>query len=663
MTETRAILQSGEVVAGYRIADVLGIGGMAVVYRAHQISLERLVALKILNVALTSDETFRARFRREGTLAASLEHPNIVPVYDSGEDAGRLYIAMRLIEGGTLADRMHTDSLTPAEALKLLAPIAEALDVAHQAGLVHRDVKPANILVGKDGHPYLADFGVARGGESDGLTSTGSFIGSINYASPEQIRGEPLTAASDIYSFTAVAYQCLTGQVPYPRETDAGVMHAHLSEPPPTVPDDHLSSAVALQEIIARGMAKRADERFVSAGTVVERLGAALEELPAEGHDAPAAFGGFVRAPASVSGRRAAPEPSPDAAPGRAAAEADSAAGGTVAEAPRVAPIAAPTPPPAKPKPRPGTRSRSTGKLIGAAVAVGVALPVLALLLSGGGDDRAAAAATAGDLELRYQQPWTQVRDDPALVPGLRLRDPVTLSTTGTANEITTLRAGRIAAPAGALGDVPPALKDTLDGPPTATQVQAGNIPMVQYDATTKAGRRLRMYVLATEDGQYAITCSSRPGSTSSATLCRDVAATAGIRGASAITPAPDAALAAKLAAAMSVVTAARRQASLSGSLKRRARAAGRVAASDRRAAALLAKLSPRAPDRPAIRDLRAGLGAEARALDRLAAAARKRDRSAYQQAREALARAQSRIRRSLAVLKQKGYSVKGGSA
>ncbi|HEV7883851.1 MAG TPA: serine/threonine-protein kinase, partial [Solirubrobacteraceae bacterium] len=203
MAAPTTILRSGEVLGGYRIGDVLGVGGMAVVYRAHQLSLNRPVALKVLTRDVTHDDSFRERFRREAHHAATLEHPNIVPVYDTGEDAGHLYIAMRLVEGGTLADLLQGGGLSPAGTVRILRPLAGALDAAHGLGLVHRDIKPENILLARDEHPYLGDFGVAKSNETRGLTEAGGFVGTVNYASPEQIRAEPLTPASDIYSFTA----------------------------------------------------------------------------------------------------------------------------------------------------------------------------------------------------------------------------------------------------------------------------------------------------------------------------------------------------------------------------------------------------------------------------------------------------------------------------
>ena len=227
------MLRPGDQIGGYEIDDVLGMGGMAVVYKARQLSLDRPVALKVLSGHLARDPEFRARFRREGVLAAALEHPHIIPVYEAGEDDGTAFIAMRLVDGVTLADRIADKDLSGTTALRMLADIADALDTAHAHGLIHRDVKPQNILITNGDHAYLTDFGVAKGTETIGLTSTGQFIGSVNYASPEQIRGEELTARSDVYSLAVVAFHALSGQLPFARDTDAGVMHAHLTDPPP----------------------------------------------------------------------------------------------------------------------------------------------------------------------------------------------------------------------------------------------------------------------------------------------------------------------------------------------------------------------------------------------------------------------------------------------
>lgn len=284
-----AILRPGDVLGGFRVEDVIGIGGMAIVYRAEQVSLGRPVALKVLSSKLTNDQVFRERFRREGMHAAALEHPNIVPVYDSDEQDGLLYLAMRLVEGTNLAELIQTRGLTADQTVEILRPIASALDTAHAGGLIHRDVKPQNILITDQGHPYLADFGVAKGSNTSGLTATGGFVGSVNYASPEQIRGLTLTSASDIYGLTAVLYQCLTGRVPYPRETDAGIMHAHLTEPPPTLPV--LAGADSdFHTVFARGMAKDPGARYGHAGDLINAAALSADRMPSSRRKAVPAF-------------------------------------------------------------------------------------------------------------------------------------------------------------------------------------------------------------------------------------------------------------------------------------------------------------------------------------------------------------------------------------
>ena len=284
-----AILRPGDVLGGFRVEDVIGIGGMAIVYRAEQVSLGRQVALKVLSSKLTNDEVFRERFRREGMHAAALEHPNIVPVYDSDEQDGLLYLAMRLVEGTNLAELIQTRGLTADQTVEILRPIASALDTAHAGGLIHRDVKPQNILITDQGHPYLADFGVAKGSNTSGLTATGGFVGSVNYASPEQIKGLTLTSASDIYALTAVLYQCLTDRVPYPRETDAGIMHAHLTEPPPTLPV--VAGADSdFHTVFARGMAKDPGARYGHAGDLINAAALSTDRMPSARRKAVPAF-------------------------------------------------------------------------------------------------------------------------------------------------------------------------------------------------------------------------------------------------------------------------------------------------------------------------------------------------------------------------------------
>jgi hypothetical protein len=269
------MLRPGETIAGYRVEDVLGGGGMGVVYRATQLSLGRTVALKVLAPHLSSDDAFRERFRREAALQARLEHPHIVTVYEAGESDEGLYLALRLVEGTDLRRLIGSGTLVPDRALRLLAQIADALDAAHESGLVHRDVKPQNILVDERDDAYLADFGLTKSSGSRGLTQSGAYVGSLDYAAPEQVRGEPFTPAADRYAFAAVLYEALVGEVPFPRETEAALLFAHVSEPPPR-PSARPGVPAALDDVVARGLAKDPADRYESAGELVLDARAAL---------------------------------------------------------------------------------------------------------------------------------------------------------------------------------------------------------------------------------------------------------------------------------------------------------------------------------------------------------------------------------------------------
>src|SRR6266498_2546607 len=249
----------GTELAGYRIESVIGRGGMGVVYVADHLRLKRKAALKVLAPELASDERFRERFVIESELAASLEHPNIVPIYDAGEADGLLYIAMRLIEGRDLKTLIEREgSLDPDRTVSLISQVASALDAAHAKGLIHRDVKPANVLIGGTDHAYLTDFGLTkRPDQTTGLTKTGQFLGSVDYAAPEQFEGKPLDARTDVYSLACVAYECLTGEVPFRRDQEAAVMYAHLRDAPPRASASRPDLPPDLDGAISRGMAKR----------------------------------------------------------------------------------------------------------------------------------------------------------------------------------------------------------------------------------------------------------------------------------------------------------------------------------------------------------------------------------------------------------------------
>jgi serine/threonine protein kinase len=272
-------IEAGTRIGGFQIEGLLGKGGMASVYRAIQIRLQRPVALKILAPALAADEQFVQRFQLEGVNAARLEHLNIVPVYEAGEDAGHVFLAMKLVEGQTLRDLLTTrGALPPDEAVRILADVARALDYAHRAGFVHRDVKPANILITRDGHVYLSDFGLTKVVGQTSITSTGQWMGTPEYMPPEQARGEPVDHRADLYSFTCVAFECVTGQPPFLGQDPVALIVAHATHDIPPATALNLSLPPGVDAVFHRGLAKSPADRYASALDLIEALQAALEE-------------------------------------------------------------------------------------------------------------------------------------------------------------------------------------------------------------------------------------------------------------------------------------------------------------------------------------------------------------------------------------------------
>jgi YVTN family beta-propeller protein len=281
--------QPGSEIAGYRIESLIGRGGMAVVYRAEDMRLGRKVALKLLTPQLADNEQFRQRFIMESRLAASLDHPNIVPIYEAGEADGQLFIAMRYVLGSDLKGLLAKEGgpLPAGRTLRLFGQIGDALDSAHRAGLVHRDVKPANILVvagqehrpqAQGDHVYLTDFGLTKRTSelSGGMTGTGHFLGTVDYVAPEQIQGKPVGPGTDIYALGCVLYECLTGQLPFRRDDDAALLWAHLVELPPPVTGIRPEIGGAVNAVVARAMAKDPADRYQSCQELVRELEFAL---------------------------------------------------------------------------------------------------------------------------------------------------------------------------------------------------------------------------------------------------------------------------------------------------------------------------------------------------------------------------------------------------
>ncbi len=265
---------------------------MSVVYLAKDPRLERSVAIKVLSDELADDQSFRSRFVRESQLAAGLDHPNIVPVYEAGEIDGKLFIAMRYVRGTDLRTLIARErSIAPDRTVRLLRPIASALDAAHRAGLVHRDVKPANILLALDQeeeHPYLSDFGLTKHTSSkSGLTQTGTFMGTVDYVAPEQIQGGEVDGRTDEYSLACVLFQCLTGEVPFDKGTDVATLFGHLQDPPPLVSARRSDVSPALDEVVARGMAKDPAERHPTCALMVDATARAIGMPPRSGETEP----------------------------------------------------------------------------------------------------------------------------------------------------------------------------------------------------------------------------------------------------------------------------------------------------------------------------------------------------------------------------------------
>jgi serine/threonine-protein kinase len=262
----------GRRVAGYRVEAEIGRGGMAVVYRARDLRLDRTVALKLLAPELARNDTFRRRFTHESRVAAALDHPHIVPVFEAGETDGVLYIAMRYVAGSDLRHLLDRQGPLPLPAaLRIAAQVASALDAAHEHGLVHRDVKPGNILVarGTDSdhpeHVYLTDFGLTKKSLSlTGFTTVGQFVGTLDYVAPEQISGRPVDGRCDVYGFACVVYEVLTGRPPFRRDDDMALLWAHQYDAAPPVTEARPGLPAGVDPVFAKALAKRPDDRYES---------------------------------------------------------------------------------------------------------------------------------------------------------------------------------------------------------------------------------------------------------------------------------------------------------------------------------------------------------------------------------------------------------------
>jgi tRNA A-37 threonylcarbamoyl transferase component Bud32/CheY-like chemotaxis protein len=303
MADTRDDPRLGTIIAGYRIEERIGRGGMGVVYRAEHLNLRRRAAVKIIAPDLAEAEGFRERFTREARIAAALQHPNIVTVYDAGEVEGLLYLAMQYIEGDDLAAMLRAETrLRPYRAVDVGRQIASALDAAHALGLIHRDVKPANVLI-EGRTAFLTDFGLTKrleGGTRAQLTRAGDVVGTIHYVAPEQIEGAQVSARSDVYSLACLLFHCLSGQVPFTRETDVAVIYAHLSEEPPRLSSLRPELPEGLDAVMAKALDKSPDRRFPSCGDMISAARAVIDAAGPLGDTTPPRSTGHGRLAAAT---------------------------------------------------------------------------------------------------------------------------------------------------------------------------------------------------------------------------------------------------------------------------------------------------------------------------------------------------------------------------
>jgi hypothetical protein len=689
------LLDSGTIVAGgYRIDGVLGEGGMGTVYRATQLSLNRVVALKLLSTGLSDDPNFRARFQREGQLQAALDHLHIVTVYEAGQSEQGLFLAMRLISGPTLKELITSGQLDPRRSLRLLMQVALALDAAHAAGLIHRDVKPHNILIGERDHAYLADFGLTNTPDDTGtLTGTGQFVGTIDYISPEQIRGQSATGASDVYALAGVMCECLTGQVPFPRATEEATINAHLVDPPPRVTERRPDLPVELDDVIAAGLAKDPAKRPATARALVLAATATLTGAHGQGElDAPSsepivpgadrgatrtraarvpAAGAAATAlsadPAVAAAAAAATRPSelPDGAAAATVLAGAGAAGAGVASGGERAPT---------------TGAGGAGASAGAATAVRSAGPpraavfgILALLAvavvvvgylvghSGGAAASPSNSASSGDIELSFGSGWQRTGDQPA-IPGLSFAQPMVLAKAQPGAG--SLTVGSVDGSGPTL--LPAAFRAEIQGtaPQPNDPVSIGSLQGYRYSALTVKGLSgaVTVYVVPTTGGVMTLVCHPAGATGAFLTQCADVVGTLKLSGVTPYALGPNPAYAKTLASQLSTLDSEIK--SPAASLASAATAADQAAAADSLAAAYQKASSDlgRVTVDPATRDANAALVAAlakiANGYSQAATAARAYDAAAYKRAETAITRGSTAMTTALDSLKSLGYSV-----
>lgn len=395
----------------YRLVKVLGRGGMGEVWQAHDTAMNRMVALKVLPPNLADDDTYQRRFRREAQMAAGLDEPHIVPIHDFGEIDGRLYVTMRLIDGKTVHELLAGGPLSPQRAVNITGQIAAALHAAHRVGLVHRDVKPSNILVTDEDFAYLIDFGIARTAGATKLTSTGSTIGTLAYMAPERLSTDTSDARADIYALTCVLHECLTGTQPFPGDSAERQITGHLTLPPPQPSLMQPGVPARLDQVIATGMAKNPEHRYATTRDLAAAARAAI--APAAHAHQPTAAGWPTPAPYPPSNFTPVPHPPYQQWP-------------------------APTPPPWQPAAAAQPWWRGPAILIPIGLLAALVIAVVAVVLVVGGDDPASSQQIAGRTETQSRSGGTNT-SAPQSIPPTATPTPVIASQTQTAEGLSGL--------------------------------------------------------------------------------------------------------------------------------------------------------------------------------------------------------------------------------
>ena len=496
---------------------------MGVVYRATQLSLNRVAALKVLAAEFSEDPAFRERFRREGQLQAAIDHPHIVTVYEAGETEHGLFLAMRVVKGPTLKDLILAKELEEGRTLRVLTQVADALDAAHDVGLIHRDVKPQNILLDTRDNAYLADFGLTKAPGESGLTEEGQFVGTIDYVSPEQARGEPATNASDVYALAGVLCECLTGEVPFPRQAEAAVLFAHLTEPAPRLSEQRPGPA--------RGAGRRGRSGDGEGPQLTPALGDRSDGR--RGAGAPAR-GGFGRGGGRRPWRLVDPPPATRCRgePARPRRPQPSA---------RRARVRGSRARESRARPRPRRPRVFPAALAGAAVLL--VLAVVAGVLAGRSGSEASGptlsqSASAGSVLLSFPGAWTRLSTVPR-IPGMTFSDPLALAPSG--GKDGQLVAGSVNATGPTL--LPAALLARLDPSPKANDpVRLGSLQAYRYKALRPKGVNgtLTVFATPTTDGVATVACVTPPGAKGSfSTDCEQRRGDAEARRCEALQPRP----------------------------------------------------------------------------------------------------------------------------